>query len=192
MKLIFASGNKHKVGEIKSKIPTGIEIFSMKEMGFEGDIDETGQTLEVNAKIKSDFIYSLFHENCFADDTGLEIKGLNGAPGVYSARYAGANCSFQDNVDLVLKNLKGTNERSARFRTVIHLHWKNQEFQFEGIVNGTITESPIGEAGFGYDPIFLPRGFKKTFAEMNLSEKNEISHRAIAVNKMIDFLRSEV
>lgn len=190
MKLIFATGNRNKLVEIANGIPSHIELLSMRDMGFDGEIDETGTTLEENAKIKSDFIYELFNENCFADDTGLEIPSLGGAPGVYSARYAGEHCSFDDNMNLVLKNLTRSSDRSAWFRTVIHLHWNGAEHVFEGIIKGIITKEKSGRAGFGYDPIFKPEGYNKTFAEMNLSEKNGISHRGLAVKKMMEFLKS--
>jgi len=160
----------------------------MRDVGFAGDIDEPGETLEENAKIKAEYIHNLFHENCFADDSGIEINALNGEPGVYSARYAGEGCSFADNNEKVLEKLKGIEDRTARFRTVIHLIYDNQHYVFEGEVKGKITMTNKGVDGFGYDPIFIPDGQIKTFAEMTLDEKNSISHRAKAVQKLSDFL----
>lgn len=188
MKIIFASGNANKIEELKHIIPQGIILTSMREMGFQGDIDETGSTLEENAKIKADFIHQLFHQSCFSDDSGLEIEALGGRPGVFSARYAGANCSFEDNVQKVLSEMNGIRNRNATFRTVIHLIHDNQHHVFSGEIQGTITETPAGVEGFGYDPIFRPNGYENTFAEMPLEVKNRISHRALAVEKLIAFL----
>jgi len=188
MKLIFASGNKHKLQELQSKLPSHIQLVSMRDEGFSGEIEEPGKTLEENARIKAKFIFERFGENCLADDSGIEIEALNGEPGVYSARYAGENCSFLDNNLKVLKNLKGVHNRRARFRTVIHLFLEGKEYFFEGSIDGDITESIKGADGFGYDPIFRPRGKKETFAEMTLDEKNQISHRALAVEDLIQFL----
>ncbi len=188
MKLIFASGNQYKLQELQSKLNSSIEVLSMRDVGFAGDIDEPGETLEENAKIKAEYIHNLFHENCFADDSGIEINALNGEPGVYSARYAGEGCSFADNNEKVLEKLKGIEDRTARFRTVIHLIYDNQHYVFEGEVKGKITMTNKGVDGFGYDPIFIPDGQIKTFAEMTLDEKNSISHRAKAVQKLSDFL----
>ena len=188
MKLIFASGNKHKLSELQAKVKGRFSIISMREAGFKGEIEEPGQSLEENAKIKAEFIHSLFHENCFADDSGLEIDALNGEPGVYSARYAGESCSFAENNEKVLKNLEGIENRRARFRTVIHLIYKNEHHEFIGEVEGKITETNRGFDGFGYDSIFIPEGYTKTFAEMTLEEKNQISHRAKAVQQLSDFL----
>lgn len=188
MKLIFASGNKHKLEELQAKITPPFEVVSMRTLGFIGEIAEPGATLEENAKIKADFIYDMFGQSTFADDSGLEIDALDGRPGVYSARFAGENCSFDDNNKKVLKLLKGKANRKARFRTVIHLILNGEHHSFEGVVNGQIIDDYRGSDGFGYDPIFIPEGHEKTFAEMSLAEKNEISHRAKAVQKLIDFL----
>lgn len=188
MKLIFASGNKHKLLELQSKLNESVNIISMREAGFEGDIEEPGETLEENAKIKAEFIHNLFQENCFADDSGLEIEALNGEPGVYSARYAGEGCTFTDNNKKVLKKLDGIENRSARFKTVIHLIFNERHYLFVGEVSGKITKTNRGLEGFGYDPIFIPDGYTKTFAEMTLEEKNQISHRAKAVQKLSEFL----
>ncbi|NQV53837.1 MAG: RdgB/HAM1 family non-canonical purine NTP pyrophosphatase [Flavobacteriales bacterium] len=190
MELIFASGNAHKIKELNDKSPGHIQVISMREKGFEGEIAEPGETLEENARIKADFIYDLFGENVFADDSGLEIEALDGAPGVFSARYAGPDCSFEDNNKKVLIELAGEENRRAHFRTVIHLILNGEHFSFEGAVNGTIIAQLKGTEGFGYDPIFLPEGHDRTFAEMSLAEKNSISHRAQAVEKLIHFLHS--
>lgn len=192
IKLVFASGNIHKLSEIKAIIDPSINLLSMREVGFEGDIDEYGTTLDQNAQIKSDLIHDTFGLNCFSDDTGLEIESLNGEPGVYSARYAGTNCSFNDNMDLVLKNLEGKRNRNARFRTVINLWWNETNYVFEGSVDGQIEHEKKGNGGFGYDPIFKPKGSAKTFAEMTQLVKSELSHRARATKKMVDFLNSQM
>jgi XTP/dITP diphosphohydrolase len=155
----------------------------------EVDIEETGTTLEENARIKSQFVYDNYGFNCFSDDTGLEIEVLNGEPGVYSARYAGEDCSFDDNMNKVLKEMKGKENRKARFRTVISLILDGKEYQFEGEVKGKITTEKHGDKGFGYDPIFLPDGYSQTFAELDLEEKNRISHRGKAVVKLAGFLK---
>ncbi len=190
MELIFASGNAHKIEELNDKSPGHIKVISMRDRGFDGEIAEPGETLEENARIKAEFIYDLFGQNVFADDSGLEIDALNGAPGVYSARYVGPGCTFDDNNKKVLAELKGVANRHARFRTVIHLILDGEHYSFEGAVNGSIIEQFKGTDGFGYDPIFLPEGQKRTFAEMTLAEKNSISHRAQAVEKLILFLSS--
>lgn len=189
-KLIFATGNQHKLIEIKQSVSSLYDVISMRDIGFNGDIDEPGATLIENAQIKARFIADTYKLDCFADDTGLEIEALNGAPGVYSARFAGEGCSFQDNIDKTLSLLKGETNRAARFRTVICLVQDNKNHFFEGKVDGEITVSQHGKDGFGYDPIFKPNGYDKTFAEMTLDEKNKISHRAIAVKKLIEFLKS--
>lgn len=190
MRIVFASGNKHKLEEISQKLPSTLDVVSMRDIGFAGEIEEPGETLEENARIKAHFICDRFGVNCFADDTGLEVEALNGAPGVYSARYAGPDCSFQDNVNKLLKALEGEENRKARFRTVIHLILDGREQVFQGIVNGSISLSASGSDGFGYDPIFVPDGFDRTFAEMTLKEKNTISHRALAVEKLASFLHA--
>lgn len=186
--LVFATNNKHKLEELQKAVGDSFIIKSLKEIGFTEDIEEPFETLEENAYAKSSFINKKFGINCFADDTGLEILALNGEPGVYSARYAGEQCSFEDNMNKVLKKMENIKERKARFRTVISLILNGEEHQFTGIVNGVILESRHGEEGFGYDPIFRPDGFKESFAQMPLAVKNKISHRGLAVKKLIEFL----
>jgi len=188
MELIFASNNEHKVAEIRSKLSSNFTVLSLKDVLGDVDIAETGVTLNENASIKARFVFNQTGKNCFADDTGLEIDALNGEPGVYSARYAGKNCHFQDNMDKVLLGLKGKKNRKARFRTAICLIIEGKEHFFEGQVNGQILENEQGEKGFGYDPIFRPNGFEQSFAQMSLSLKNEISHRGLAVQKLVEFL----
>ena len=186
-KLIFATNNPNKLAEIKSAVKT-FEVIGLKEMGIVEDIAETGSTLEENALIKSQYIFQKTGLNCFADDTGLEVKALNGSPGVYSARYAGPNCSAVDNMDKLLSELKNHDDRSARFRTIISLILNGEKYYFEGEVLGDILSQKRGVDGFGYDPIFRPKGFSASFAEMSIIQKNEISHRGIAVKKLIQFL----
>lgn len=187
-KLIFASGNKYKLEEIQTKLKDHFDVISMRELGFVGEIEETGLTLEENAALKAKYISEYYKTDCFADDSGLEIEALNGAPGVYSARFAGNNCSFDDNIEKTLSLMQGIQNRKAQFRTLICLCFNNELHYFEGIIIGSITSERHGSNGFGYDPIFKPDGFEKTFAEMTPSEKNEISHRAIAVEKLVEFL----
>ena len=189
--LIFASNNKHKLEEIRNLLEDIVEIKSLKEIGLEGDIPETADTLEGNATQKAEWVYSRTGMDCFADDTGLEVEALTGEPGVYSARYAGENCSFADNVNKLLKALEGHSNRNARFRTAICLIENGEKKYFEGIVNGTITTFEAGNEGFGYDPIFLPEGHNKTFAEMPLDIKNKISHRGRAIQKLVEYLKSK-
>ena len=189
--LIFASNNKHKLEEIRNLLEGIVKIKSLKEIGLEGDIPETADTLEGNATQKAEWVYSRTGMDCFADDTGLEVEALNGEPGVYSARYAGENCSFADNVNKLLKALEGHSNRNARFRTAICLIENGEKKYFEGIVNGTITTFETGNEGFGYDPIFLPEGHNKTFAEMPLDIKNKISHRGRAIQKLVEYLKSK-
>ncbi|MFN5149661.1 MAG: non-canonical purine NTP diphosphatase [Flavobacteriia bacterium] len=190
MKLVFATHNSHKAKEIQSIMPEGIEIITLDEIGCHEEIPETATTLEGNATIKAKYIADRYHMNCFADDTGLEIKALNGEPGVYSARYAGEEKNPKANMELVLRKLENENDRKARFRTSIALYLDGELFHFDGIVNGVITTLGRGNEGFGYDPIFEPEQCGKTFAEMELSEKNTMSHRARAVTQMIDFLKN--
>lgn len=189
MKLLFATNNKHKLEEISALMPEKIELISLHQAGITGDIPETGSTLVENAIIKAEYGYKKTGLWCFADDTGLEVDALNGAPGVYSARYAGEGKNSHENVQLLLKNLQGIENRAARFKTVIALIYNGKTFLFEGVVNGRITDTPGGDGGFGYDPIFIPDGFNQTFAQMPLVEKNTISHRAKAVEQLIDFLK---
>lgn len=190
MRIAFASGNKHKLEEIRKVLPQNILLVSMRDLPFDGEIEEYGKTLEENAAIKARFIHEHFGVDCFADDTGLEVMALQGRPGVYSARYAGEACSFEDNVKKLLGEMEGVDDRSARFRTVICLIINGKENLFEGIVSGSITTAPHGSQGFGYDPVFVPEGHQQTFAEMDIDEKNEISHRARAVKALSAFLGS--
>lgn len=189
-KLVFATNNQNKLKEVRRLLSDAdVEILSLTEINCHDEIEEPFHTLEENARAKSDHVNKKYNMNCFADDTGLEIQALEGKPGVFSARYAGSDADSSKNIEKVLSELYGKNNRLARFRTVISLIIDGEEFQFEGIVNGQISESLKGEDGFGYDPIFVPDGFDKTFAEMSMESKNQISHRAIAVNKLTEFLK---
>ena len=191
MKLIFATHNHNKVKEIQSLVPVGIQILTLDDIECFDEIPETSSTLEGNANQKMQFIIDHYNVNCFADDTGLEIVALNGEPGVYSARYAGDMKDPNLNMDLVLNKLQDIEDRSARFRTIIALFWNGEKYLFEGVVNGKITVSKSGKDGFGYDPIFEPENCGKTFADMSLLEKNNMSHRARAFAKMIEFLNQQ-
>ncbi len=188
--LFFASGNSHKIAEVQQLIGSLYVVKSLKDLGVDIEIPETGDTLEANSLIKARFLNDTFHVNSFADDTGLEVESLKGEPGVLSARYAGTPADSKKNMELLLQNLEGQENRNARFRTVITLIQNGEVFQFEGIVEGAITNSPSGKDGFGYDPIFMPSGESRTFAEMLPEEKNSISHRGRAMKKFIDFLLS--
>ena len=190
MKLVFATNNKHKLDELQAILGDQFSLLSLKEIGCNDEIPEEQPTLEGNANQKSSFIFDKYGYNCFADDTGLEIEALNGEPGVYSARYAGEEKSADANMNKVLQKLVKIKNRKARFRTVISLIINGTETQFEGIVEGKIISKKKGISGFGYDPIFQPDGFKETFAEMNLANKNKISHRGRAVQKLIEFLKN--
>ena len=190
-KIVFASHNLKKVEEIKSLLKGYIEILSLTDIDFHDEIEETEQTIEGNAKLKADYITNKFGIDCFADDSGLLIDALDGAPGVYSARYAGEPKNDTNNLNLVLKNLENKEDRSAHFKTVISLNFKGKNYNFEGIINGKITTQAIGKSGFGYDPIFIPNGYDKTFAQMEMSEKSSISHRGQAVKLLIDFLKQQ-
>lgn len=189
MKLVFATNNKHKLDEVR-KITSHhpVEIVSLAEINCFDDIPETADTLEGNALQKAHYIQEKFGLNCFADDTGLEVEALNNAPGVYSARYAGPGHDSEANMKTLLHEMEGKENRKARFRTVIALVWNGKTYTFEGIVNGTITTAKRGENGFGYDPIFIPEGYDQTFAELGDNIKNQISHRAKAVEKLDEFL----
>lgn len=190
MKLVFATNNLNKLSEIQSLVPKEIEILSLKDIDCNEELPETTSTLEGNALEKATYVFENYGYNCFADDTGLEIDALNGEPGVYSARYAGENCIAEDNMTLVLQKLEGITQRTCIFRTVIALVINDKETLFEGSCSGVIKETRSGVQGFGYDPIFMPIGFKKTFAEMNQNEKGSISHRGKAVKKLVEFLDS--
>ena len=188
-KLVFATGNAHKLEEVKAILGSTFTIAGLTDIGCVEDIPETGNTLKANALLKAKYVYEKYGVNCFADDTGLEIDSLNGEPGVLSARYAGEGKSSVDNMNKVLQNLTGVSGRTARFCTVIALIINGKELFFEGIVSGYITEKPRGKGGFGYDPIFVPEGYLTTFGQLNADEKNKISHRAIAINKLAEYLK---
>ncbi|NLR60932.1 RdgB/HAM1 family non-canonical purine NTP pyrophosphatase [Chitinophaga polysaccharea] len=189
MKLIFATNNQNKVKEFRSLLGNQFEIITLLEAGIEIDIPEPHDTLEANATEKSATIHQMTGENCFAEDTGLEINALDGAPGVLSARYAGEQKEAADNIVKVMKEMEGKTDRSAQFRTVISLILDGKEYQFEGVSKGYITNAPRGGEGFGYDPIFVPEGETRAFAEMELGEKNQYSHRARAFQKFVAFLK---
>ena len=186
--LVFATNNKNKLREMREIMDGIYEILSLDDIGCNEDIVEDADTIEGNAQIKADFITDHYHIDCFADDTGLEVEALDGAPGVYSARYAGEHCSYQDNVNKLLATLDGIDNRKACFRTAIALNLDGKSYLFEGRCDGVITTEAHGEGGFGYDPIFLPDGSELTFAEMPADEKNAISHRGRATKKLIEFL----
>ncbi|MGF1559405.1 MAG: non-canonical purine NTP diphosphatase [Flavobacteriaceae bacterium] len=188
MKLVFATHNQHKFKEVVLLLPAHIELLSLTDIGCFDEIPETSETLEGNAQLKADFVSEHFGLPCFADDTGLLVDALQGAPGVYSARYAGEKRSAEDNMNKLLTELKGTAIRSARFKTVIALNLENRKILFEGLVEGEIIEERKGTEGFGYDPIFRPEGHDQTFAELSLSVKNEIGHRGRAIQKLINHL----
>ena len=191
MKIVFATNNQHKLSEVRQILGDSIEVLSLSDIGCHEDIPETGTTLEENALQKARYIYDHYHMDCFADDTGLEVEALGGAPGVYSARYAGPGHDSEANMTKLLHELGENNNRSARFRTVIALIQKDAVHEFEGIVNGQIIGERRGGEGFGYDPIFQPDGYNKTFAELGMEEKNHISHRARATQKLCEYLNSE-
>ena len=189
--LIFATNNENKVREIQSLVGTDFKIIPLKEAGIDIDIPEPHDSFQDNAAEKARTIFALTKQNCFSEDTGLEIVALNGAPGVKSARYAGADRDFQANIDKVLLGLNGIEQRTAQFKTVICLIWDQKEYFFEGICTGHIANEMHGEKGFGYDPIFIPDGADKSFAEMTMDEKNKFSHRQKAVTQLFEFLRSK-
>ena len=190
MKIVFATNNPNKLKEIQALIPNGIEIVSLKEIGCTEDIPETGDTLEANAFQKAHYIKEYYGYDCFADDTGLEVEALNGAPGVYSARYAGAERSAEANMDKILNELQGKENRTAQFRTAIALILKGEEHLFEGKVEGYISKDKQGNEGFGYDPIFIPENDKRSFAQMSMEEKGAISHRGRSVKKLVTYLNN--
>ena len=191
MKLVFASNNKNKIQEIQALVPNTIQIVSLEDIGCTEDIPETADTIEGNAILKANYVTSNYGYDCFADDTGLEVDALNGAPGVYSARYAGEQKDANDNMDKLLSELKDKSNRKANFKTVIALNLNGEQNLFTGIINGKIIEEKIGTNGFGYDPIFVADGFDKTFAELSMEEKSTISHRGIAVKELILFLQKQ-
>jgi XTP/dITP diphosphohydrolase len=188
-KIVFATGNPNKLKEINAAIKS-FKIVGLKDLGINEEIPETGITLKENALQKAKYVYDKTGLNCFSDDTGLEIEALNNKPGVYSARYAGADCSAENNMQKVLKELYSIRNRKAKFKTVIALILNGKEFFFEGAVNGTVLKEKKGSGGFGYDPIFKPEGYKETFAEMSIGLKNKISHRGLAVQKLVNFLEA--
>jgi XTP/dITP diphosphohydrolase len=188
MKLIFATNNQHKIEEIRAVLPKQLTIITLKEAGIDKDIPEPHPTLEENAREKAVTIYKMTNTNCFSEDSGLEIAALNGEPGVKSARYAGNDKSSADNIAKVLANMKDKTDPSAQFRTVICLIWNGNEHLFEGICQGKVINEETGTKGFGYDPIFIPDGAQRTFAEMTMEEKNQYSHRRKAVDKLVAFL----
>jgi XTP/dITP diphosphohydrolase len=187
MTIIFATNNRHKIEEIKKVAGKSLDIITLEDAGIYTDIPEPHDTLEENASEKSRTIHTLTGQSCFAEDTGLEVEALNGEPGVKSARYAGDDRNFQANVDKLLHNLEGNSNRAAQFRTVISLIWETNEYFFEGICKGRIIEEQKGTNGFGYDPVFIPDGSDKTFAEMTTDEKNQFSHRRKATDKLVEF-----
>lgn len=189
MKLVFASNNKNKIQEIQALVPKNIQIVSLEDIGCTEDIPETADTIEGNAILKANYVTDKYGYDCFADDTGLEVEALNGAPGVYSARYAGEQKNANDNMDKLLSELKDKSNRKANFKTVIALNLNGKQNLFTGIINGKIIEEKIGSNGFGYDPIFVADGYEKTFAELTMEEKSTISHRGIAVKELILFLQ---
>lgn len=188
--ICFATNNKNKLQEVRSKIGNQFTILSLEDIGCQEELPETQPTIEGNSAQKARYVALKYKVNCFADDTGLLVDALNGEPGVYSARYAGPECSAEDNMNKLLTALKGITNRKAAFKTCITLVLNDEQFQFAGEVNGTILTERHGEKGFGYDPIFQPEGYSTSFAEMPMEEKNTISHRALAVAKLFDFLRT--
>jgi len=190
MKLVFATNNLHKLKEVQEMLSNSMEVLSLKDIGCFEDIEETEITLEGNAKLKADYITKKYGFDCFADDTGLEVEALDGKPGVYSARYAGEHGNAEKNMEKLLFELKDKLSRKAKFRTIIALNITNKQYLFEGICDGEILNEKTGVKGFGYDPIFKPSNASCSFAEMNSEEKNIISHRGIAIQKLVQFLNS--
>ena len=190
-KLVFATNNKHKLTEVSAMLEAEYTIVSLAELGCTDDIPETADTLQGNALLKAQYIHEKFGVDCFADDTGLEVEALGGEPGVYSARYAGEECSAEKNMANLLLNMGDYTNRSANFRTVIALIKEGKIHYFEGKIEGDIALSTTGDTGFGYDPIFVPKGYTASFAELGAEEKNKISHRALAVEKLVEFLQKE-
>ena len=190
MKLVFATNNLNKLKEVQEILDKNIEILSLSDINCFDEVDETETTLEGNAKLKADYITKNFGYNCFADDTGLEVDDLNGKPGVYSARFAGEPRSSERNMAKLLSELENSTNRKAQFRTAICLNLDDKQYLFEGICKGEILKEKSGEKGFGYDPIFKPEGFSQSFAEMSSTDKNSISHRGLAVQKLVNFLKN--
>jgi XTP/dITP diphosphohydrolase len=192
MEIVFATNNEHKLRELQQILGQQFKLLSLKDIGCDEDIPEESPTIEENSMDKAIYVFDKYSKNCFADDTGLEVEALDGRPGVVSARYAGEEKNIDKNIEKVLGELEGKTNRKARFKTVISLIIDGKKHQFEGIVNGTIIKEKKGEEGFGYDPVFVPDGYNITFAEMEADEKNKISHRGLAVKKLVDFLLSEI
>ena len=190
LQLVFATNNKHKLEEVSAKLDGRIKLLTLDDIGCTEDIEETGLTFHENASIKSHYVYERYGLNCFGDDSGLEVEALNGEPGVYSARYAGEHGNHRANNYKLIENMAGLRNRRARFVSIISLMWEGSEYFFEGSVEGTIREELSGTEGFGYDPLFQPNGFDITFAEMTLEQKNKLSHRGKAVEKLVEFLKS--
>ncbi|QTD37768.1 non-canonical purine NTP diphosphatase [Polaribacter batillariae] len=188
MKLVFATNNLNKLKEVQEILPNSIELLSLKDIKCFDEVDETETTLEGNAKLKANYITNTFGYNCFADDTGLEVEILNGKPGVYSARFAGEPTNSENNMQKLLLALQNKKNRKAQFRTAVCLNLDGKQFLFEGICKGEILTQKQGEKGFGYDPIFKPKGCSESFATMSSAEKHKISHRGIAIRKLVDFL----
>ena len=188
MKLVFATNNVNKLKEVQEMLPNSIELLSLKDIHCFDEIDETATTLEGNARLKASYITAKFGYNCFADDTGLEVESLHGKPGVYSARFAGEPSDSENNMQKLLHELNGKENRKAQFRTAICLNLDGKQFLFEGICKGKILTEKQGEKGFGYDPIFQPKGYQESFATMQRNEKNKISHRGLAIEKLVTFL----
>jgi XTP/dITP diphosphohydrolase len=188
MELVFASSNQNKVAEIQKLVGNKIKLLSLKDIHCTEEIEETGKTFRENALIKARYVFEKYKFNCFADDSGLEVEALNNEPGVYSARYAGEPKNDLNNIQKLLKKLAPKTTRKACFKTVIALVFDGKEYFFEGKINGQISLQPIGDGGFGYDPVFIPDGYDRTFAQMTLEEKNSISHRAIAIKKLVEYL----
>lgn len=189
MKIVFATNNTHKIKEVQSMLPDGITLVSLESISCFEDIPETADTIEGNAIMKANYITKKYGYDCFADDTGLEVTALNGAPGVFSARYAGPQRDANDNMNVLLQNLEGSADRSAQFKTVIVLNLGGKQYLFTGIAAGAITTEKQGDQGFGYDPIFCPDGFSETFAQLTLLQKGQISHRGKATQQLLDFLK---
>ncbi|WP_316785585.1 non-canonical purine NTP diphosphatase [Pedobacter frigiditerrae] len=190
-RLVFATNNQHKTSEVRELLKPNYEVLNLTDIGCEYDIPETGETFAENAALKSTYVVENYHIDCFADDSGLEVEALNNEPGIYSARYSGKR-GDAENLHFLLQKMEGMTNRKARFKTVISLIKDGQNYFFEGVIEGTLRTEPTGEKGFGYDPIFEPNGYNITFAEMEMGEKNQISHRALAMQKLITFLQQSV
>ncbi|RZK82125.1 MAG: RdgB/HAM1 family non-canonical purine NTP pyrophosphatase [Pedobacter sp.] len=188
--LVFATNNDYKAKEVGVLLDGLYQVLTLKDIGCDTDIPETGNTFEENAALKSNYVAENYQLSCFGDDSGLEVEALNNEPGIFSARYSGVR-DDKTNMELVLQKMAGQTNRNARFRTVIALHQAGQNHFFEGVIEGVLTETPVGDQGFGYDPIFKPNGYEKTFAQMSTAEKNTISHRALAMKKLIAFLKNQ-